>query len=277
MILPAPLAIQAADRLLAQESVNLPVLQAIALRCRQIGSLDRACRLYERLLAAEPGAHAEAVVSTLRGRGLPPGYRADTDTPVPFVRLLDFLPGEVHSEVLRVTAEALGRFTPSLVNNDGHERLDTSRRVSAVLKECKQHADLVRPYVSAALEQRGIGSVLGVDVPIERQEIQVTCSGRRAFFKPHTDSGVDRNHTRRLTFVYYFHFEPKQFTGGNLLLFDSRTGAGTYTEGAYTGLEPLDNSIVFFPSQAVHEVETVNSDSDDLRAGRFTINGWVHA
>ena len=43
----------------------------------------------------------------------------------------------------------------------------------------------------------------------------------------------------------------------------------------FTRIEPLDNSIVLFPSRSVHEVTLVECDPTDFGAGRFSVNSYV--
>jgi predicted 2-oxoglutarate/Fe(II)-dependent dioxygenase YbiX len=98
------------------------------------------------------------------------------------------------------------------------------------------------------------------------------------FFGVHTDNGRPAVSARRITAVYYFHATPKRFSGGELRLYDGvlqdgRVGPGT----TYTKLEPLDNSLVFFPSQLFHEVRPVQANGGDFRDGRFTVNMWYLA
>ena len=51
---------------------------------------------------------------------------------------------------------------------------------------------------------------------------------------------------RRLSYVYYFHRQPRPFRGGDLLLYDTDRQAGNFEMGVFTRIEPLHNSIVFF-------------------------------
>ena len=39
--------------------------------------------------------------------------------------------------------------------------------------------------------------------------------------------------------------------------------------------DPLDNSIVLFPSRCIHEVTLVECGPGDFGAGRFTVNSYV--
>ena len=76
--------------------------------------------------------------------------------------------------------------------------------------------------------------------------------------------------------VYYFHVEPKGFTGGELRLY--RYGAPAETLGKEPGnhvdIAPINNSLVAFPSWALHEVRPVQCPSDEFREYRFAVNCW---
>ena len=51
---------------------------------------------------------------------------------------------------------------------------------------------------------------------IRRIEMQVTASNDGDFFRIHNDDTHANAPSRRITFVYYFHREPKPFSGGEL-------------------------------------------------------------
>ena len=96
------------------------------------------------------------------------------------------------------------------------------------------------------------------------------------FFKVHRDSGDQETAARELTFVYYFHREPKGYTGGELLLFDPRlVDGGLVKADSFSVIEPRNNSMLFFPSRCDHEVLAVHCPSEKFADSRFTVNGWV--
>jgi SM-20-related protein len=74
-----------------------------------------------------------------------------------------------------------------------------------------------------------------------------------------------------LSGVYYFHAEPKAFTGGALRLY-AIGGQGE----RYVDIEPTHNSLLMFPSWAPHEVMPVRCPSRRFVDSRFAINCWVH-
>jgi Rps23 Pro-64 3,4-dihydroxylase Tpa1-like proline 4-hydroxylase len=80
-----------------------------------------------------------------------------------------------------------------------------------------------------------------------------------------------------MTFVYFFHREPRQFEGGELRLHDSRrkTERSFGTDG-YQAIVPQQNQIVFFPCAVRHEITAVECPSRAFADSRFTLNGWLH-
>ncbi len=107
-------------------------------------------------------------------------------------------------------------------------------------------------------------------------EIQLTQHNDGNYYKIHNDNGSIDCANRILTYVYYFHLEPKAFSGGELVLYDNKIENNFYVEAdTYKKVTPQHNCIVFFPSHYMHEVLTVNCPSRAFMDSRFTINGWV--
>jgi Rps23 Pro-64 3,4-dihydroxylase Tpa1-like proline 4-hydroxylase len=107
-------------------------------------------------------------------------------------------------------------------------------------------------------------------------ETQLTAHNDGHYYRVHNDSGSADTCTRVLTYVYYFHHQPKAFTGGELRVYDSHIQQNTYVQAeSFHTVEPLDNSIVFFPSHVMHEVLTIHCPSRAFLDSRFTINGWI--
>jgi Rps23 Pro-64 3,4-dihydroxylase Tpa1-like proline 4-hydroxylase len=76
-----------------------------------------------------------------------------------------------------------------------------------------QEAVLVR--LGEALHQLGIP-----EFDVGTFEIQLTSHNDGEFFHRHTDAASRETASRMLTFVYYFHSQPKGYTGGELVFFD---------------------------------------------------------
>jgi SM-20-related protein len=111
---------------------------------------------------------------------------------------------------------------------------------------------------------------------IQQIESQLTAHNDGHYYKSHNDNGSPDTATRELTYVYYFHRDPKSFSGGELKVYDTRI-ENNYYVGAETfhTIEPRNNSIVFFLSRYVHEVLPIQCPSREFADGRFTINGWL--
>lgn len=107
-------------------------------------------------------------------------------------------------------------------------------------------------------------------------EVQLTSHNDGNYYKVHNDNGSPDTATRELTYVYYFYREPKSFSGGELLIYDSQIKNNYYVKADSSKIvEPRNNSIVFFLSRYMHEVLPVSCPSKAFADSRFTINGWV--
>jgi len=112
---------------------------------------------------------------------------------------------------------------------------------------------------------------------ISRIETQTTASNYGDFFRCHSDNAADEVASREVTFVYFFHREPKQFTGGELRIYDSRRENENYVPTAnYRTIVPEQNQLVMFASGLSHEITPVDCPSGQFADSRFTVNGWIH-
>ncbi|MGA8431020.1 MAG: 2OG-Fe(II) oxygenase [Candidatus Sulfotelmatobacter sp.] len=145
--------------------------------------------------------------------------------------------------------------------------VDEGHRRSRVLVDLGKYQDLILSRIQLALPL--VLSRLNIEeFPITNAETQITASNDGDFFKSHTDDGHDTTASRQLTFVYFFHREPRQFKGGELRLHDSTGGC--------KAIVPQQNQIVFFPCSAMHEITPVECSSGLFADSRFTLNGWLH-
>jgi Rps23 Pro-64 3,4-dihydroxylase Tpa1-like proline 4-hydroxylase len=111
--------------------------------------------------------------------------------------------------------------------------------------------------------------------PVGRIEVQATASNDGDYFRLHTDS--DSKDTREISFVYFFHGEPRRFSGGELRLYATRFVNGELLPADHSQtISPRQDTIVFFPSLNEHELLPVRVPSQKFADSRFTINGWIH-
>ena len=92
----------------------------------------------------------------------------------------------------------------------------------------------------------------------------------------HTDyADMDLYRDRTLSFSYCFFREPKAFTGGDFLLYDTDTKKMLMNE-TFTRIEPVNNSIIIFPSNCFHEVTRISCNSSDYKDGRFSYVAFLN-
>jgi SM-20-related protein len=184
-------------------------------------------------------------------------------------------------ELKTLTQYALGRegdFRISEVLSPGvmGTVVDAEHRRSRVLMDLGNYERLFRDRIEAALPR--VLEKLGMQkFPITRFESQLTASNDGDFFRHHFDNAEEEIASRQLTYVYFFHREPKAFQGGELRLHDAERRDGSWvTAGSYKAVVPEQNQIVFFPSSLLHEITPVVCPSRAFADSRFTVNGWLH-
>lgn len=173
----------------------------------------------------------------------------------PYVHIYNFLdPWDFHN-ILQYSIAHQSEFTPTTTSTGKPDY-----RRSKVLHNPPDD------FVAMVREREAVlwtaAKTLGVaKFPIARFEAQITASNDGDFYKVHNDSGSQEAAERVLTFVYYYHLEPKRFEGGELRFGDEL-------------IEPISNSIIFFKSDRLHEVFPVRS-TGVWEDSRFTLNGWL--
>jgi SM-20-related protein len=197
--------------------------------------------------------------------------------PARSVVLDEFLAPQELEELMRFTIQHEADFSASEVVSPSADGgiVNYEHRRSRVLMELSHHQDLILTRIKAVLPQV-LNELDMEEFSIADVEVQVTASNDGDFFHFHSDNGSDRVASRHLTFVYFFHREPRQFEGGELRIHDAHLEDGTYvSEGTYQTIVPQQNQIVFFPCELLHEITPVNCGSQLFADSRFTLNGWL--
>jgi hypothetical protein len=202
--------------------------------------------------------------------------------PLPAIgRLVEFLPVEDNRELLDWALANRSLFRPSTVLGGV---LAPEKRVSERTRQLGPWAARFTAQVAERLEW--IFTATGTrQFEVDYYELEVAAHGDGAHFARHTDipigpgrrplGGDDTGrHERLLSAVYYFHAEPRKFSGGELRL--HRFGSDG-VPGDYIDVHPSQNSLVVFPSWATHEVMRVSCPSREFRDHRFAVNCWLCA
>jgi len=171
-------------------------------------------------------------------------------------QLLDLLPKDFNQYLFGYASESqLAYSQATTVTNADSYREGMVMLVPANMAEIiTSQVKLLLPNVLEALK-------MPFFVP-NSVEASFTYYGDKCYYKIHNDNGTPAEANRTISYVYYMHALPKQFSGGQL-----KIGAEL--------IEPINNSIVFFKSSLWHEVLPVSVLSNQFSSGRFTLNGWV--
>jgi Rps23 Pro-64 3,4-dihydroxylase Tpa1-like proline 4-hydroxylase len=188
--------------------------------------------------------------------------------------LPDFLDAPSHASLLAFSLANEARLAPSLVSDgDYHPSTRTSRSLHDLGSVGAAFSERIRLCTPDLCAMLGIAAFDSMTL-----ETELVAYGDGAYFRRHRDVApgmgpVGNQNARVISTVYYFHAEPKAFTGGALRLFAVGADGGL---GASVDIAPTQNRLVAFPSDTVHEVLPVSCPSGSFRHSRFAINCWIH-
>jgi Rps23 Pro-64 3,4-dihydroxylase Tpa1-like proline 4-hydroxylase len=185
------------------------------------------------------------------------------------MRVRNFLPNETHAALLDYVLQQERKFAGSSVLSN-----DPEYRKSTVLYDFPEYQQMFRMALRAANPQ--ICEAIGVpSFTIDHIECQLTATMDKGYFKPHNDNSAGVGH-RKVTFVYYFHREPRPYNGGEIRFFGYNPLAPDTGDARHMlELLPVQNSIIFFDASCYHEVRDVLCQTPGFANARFTVNGWI--
>ncbi len=190
----------------------------------------------------------------------------------------EFLAPAEMDALLQYTLERESAFQISEVIQPGAAAgiVDYDQRRSRVLMELGKHHKIIEDRIRSSMPV--ILARLGHEtLEISEVEAQITASNDGDYFHRHNDNAQEDNSSREITFVYFFHREPKKFRGGELRIYDSRLENERYVASeSQRSVVPQQNQIVFFASSLMHEITPVECASRAFADSRFTVNGWLH-
>jgi Rps23 Pro-64 3,4-dihydroxylase Tpa1-like proline 4-hydroxylase len=207
-------------------------------------------------------------MATLPPRPLPPCHQ-----------YRGFLEPAEHRALLEWAIAGRERFEPARLT--GHV-IDPKRRIAERLNDLGPHRPVIERRIKENLPDifRRTGSK---PFEVEYFELEIAAHGDGAFFAHHSDIPVGKGRKplggdktgkqdRLVSAVYYFHREPRRFSGGTLRLY--RLG-DLEAAGDYVEFEPEQNSLVVFPSWVRHEVRPVSCPDCSFEDYRFAVNAWL--
>ena len=270
------LAAAALERTLAADPDDAHALWKLAEVHRRQGDFAAARGLYRRLRTRGPDRRKAAWLHRALGGDGPPEAAPGGLWPAPFVWRKNFLAPGACDRLLALGTARRECFTPAGVGSPSALRVDPEVRMTLeadprTMEEVRPRIGLeIRSVLPDVLARLGMA---GLDRYGMSMGMRVYLGG--GFYRAHADNLSPANRSRVLSFVYFFHREPRRFSGGDLLLYDTDVDTSAWTCAAFSRIVPLRNSIVFFPSACWHQVCSVQCGTDDFGDGRWAVNGHV--
>ena len=251
--------------------IRRPDNEVLADIYRRRGDLVAAAAEYRRLLDILPGSHRLDLLHAIFNRSpLPPRLPEAEFAPAPFVQFDDFFSPELNRQSLAYAISKRDAFRPTeLQAADQYEK----QRSTLVTYDVGAPGEAMR----AAVREQLVWLCARLNMPvfeIEFIQLKIAAYSTGDFFKAHQDNGLSHP-GRRISFVYYFHQEPKPYQGGDLLLYESRFSPRAHVRSVFTRIVPENNAIVFFPSEYFHEVLPVQTLMQNFSSIRFTLAGHI--
>jgi len=181
------------------------------------------------------------------------------------------VPGLDHDRNLQLVVSKQDRFSRSSVAS-GSGRHSGYQHVNRNSLSLVDDPDVAR--ISGAIESHITARLAAILETLHEPTFRVgktsascVCFRDGSYFRRHMDVVKRREGKRRLTWVYYLNSEPKQFSGGDLLV--DRPNLGRML------IEPAHGRIVVFRSELSHEVTPVRLSPDHFGDARFSITGFI--
>lgn len=252
---------------------NLKLLRRWAQFERRAGHLARARDIYQRM--AKLGLMSPTTLPDVHGV-VPHGFGDERGyTPAPMYLVDEFMAEHIPRRCLAFARDQKAGFAAAGI--DSRRRSYSADRRQTLVNWDVQS---VARELEAELLQRlpRIRTSLGVpDFEVDSLETKMTNHIEGGYFRPHADNTSYFGPSGRvLTWLYYFHRQPKAFSGGRLLAFDTNFSTAHFDEAAFTTVEPQYNRLVVFPSCFYHCVTTTCLKSPGFMNGRFAISGHIH-
>jgi hypothetical protein len=201
---------------------------------------------------------------------------ATTASPLPPYRVFEnFLDDAVVHRLLGYACAHEADFAATTLRKGTGEIVDPSYRLSSYLVDFGPDSDRLKEKLLALVPDL-IRELRVTPFETSRIELELVAHGDGAFYKRHIDTftSTDQSKTtqRMLSGVYYFHVEPRAFSGGALRL---HPFGGADPDARFIDIEPQRNRLVVFPSWAPHEVLQVSCPSRRFLDSRFAVNCWI--
>ncbi len=199
--------------------------------------------------------------------------------PAPHRRIDGFMGQAMVGRLLELAIARQADFVATKVGNGAKGGINPAIRSSLLLRDLGDlRAELEARFL--AILDESVSMLRLSPIRLHSLELELVAHGDGAFYNEHIDTFTGRADAaadRALTGVYYFHRQPKGFSGGELRLHALAPGNGVNgANGArrFIDIPPGPDTFVLFPSWAPHEVRPVSCPSGVFEDSRFAINCW---
>ena len=184
----------------------------------------------------------------------------------------DFLDETTADALLDYALAHREAFRSTRVGIKDRARTDPQNRISLAMRDLGEFRQVLDDRVTAGLPEM-LASLPMTPISIAKIEMELVAHGDGAFYGRHIDPNPhgEADTIRALSGVYYFHARPRAFSGGQLRLYPSASGA----IDKFIDVDPTHNSFAVFPSWVTHEVMPVRCPSNQFEDSRFSVNCWV--
>ena len=268
-------AIHKLGKRLAESPGNCDIRFRYAELLRQAGKLEAAAAEYAK---CRENSKADYLFRLLTGQESRP-HDDTSDAPAPIRIIPEFLPPEEHQTLLdfalsNQTNYSLGKVcldnaTTETYDPDVKRSLDlTGAALAEIRKWYKPRVFASVEALSGMVEFRSFAAETKISMKLKAY-------GEEDMYMCHRDGQGEGTGHHNLTTVYHFFKQPRAFTGGDLLLFDTNLDEEKPTP-SYTRIPIQDNALIVFPSKYYHQVLPVRDTGHRFENSRFAVTAWLH-
>ncbi len=205
-------------------------------------------------------------------------YGVDELQPAPFYTCSDFLtPNEYDYYWAKAMGNQQSFLELGVSNSSGVNTLDRNVRQTEQLILSQNEKQLMKDKIATLVPELLERFKIPIR-PLKKIEVKLTTHLNDGFFKIHHDAyEIVEGSSRFISWVCHLHKVPKQFSGGDLVLFDSDMTEQDrkFSNIDYTRYIVKSNEIVFFPSSFYHGVTPVELVPNLFKNSRFALTGHI--
>lgn len=253
-----------------QQPDNIKTLKRIGEVYRQMGMLQEAKEAYESILSFDK-THEEALhwVYVLHF-----DLMAEVQTQLKERNAVFYIKhsllGQEHEKLLlEFVAKNIESFKElGVFMNESNELMDSNIRQTKGLRGC----DDIGRRVLSWIENNYKELCDFFNIPhssLKFTPTEITICGNGDFGLAHKDSEQNS-----LSFLYYFHNQPKSFSGGDLYIYDGDL-QNDKSNHTYTKVNIQSDMFLIFPSHYYHEITPVQCPDNNLLNGRMAFVGHI--